>query len=348
MKNEYVKAIEWCIYKKIPFFVYDDIYRRKILFSAAPSALDENMPEPSTGFFINSFGTGHEQNIWIPFELSVKDVLDRRKTLRGHEGVEIEPWKKSTNHDTYVEKVSALIDRLKSASDEKTVISCVESVYSPKWPLDSAIDWMFSFSCANCNFAFYHPKTGFWLGATPELLLRHNSTSDTYLSYSLAGTQDDDGEEWSDKNNREHDIVTQYICDVFNSFGKTCVKGCSDEEYASFHHKLTIIKASGGSGSFFEILDRLSPTPALCGAPKEQAIKDISEIEEHPRRCYGGYVGIRDKDSETAFVTIRCAQNLGSYYTIYGGGGIIGLSDAEDEWDEAMTKIDAVADIMNL
>lgn len=348
MKEEYFKAIEWCAYKKIPFFVYRDISHRKILFSAAPSALDENMPEPERGFFINTFGTTHEQNIWIPFELSARDVIAQRRTLQGHVGQEIEPWKKSTDHDTYVKKVSALIDRLKTAPDDKTVISCVESVYSPEFPVESAIDWMFSVSKEMCTFAFYHPKTGFWLGATPELLLRHASGSNVYLTYSLAGTQEDNGEEWTEKNIREQEIVTQYIGNVFESLGMEWMAYDSDETFGTLHHKLSTIGAVGGQASFFEILDRLSPTPALCGVPKEQALKDISEIEEHPRRCYGGYIGLRDKNTETAFVTIRCAQNLGSYYTVYGGGGIIGMSDAEEEWDEAMMKIENVIYLMNI
>ena len=348
MKQEQVKAIEWCIYKKIPFFVLRDYNHKKVLFSAAPSALDENMPEPSRGFFINSFATPHSQNIWIPFELSVADVLARRKSLRGYEGPDIVPWKKSTDHDTYINKVSALINRLKTTPDEKTVISCVDSIFSPEWPLDSAIDWMFSISREICTFAFYHPKTGFWLGATPELLLHHDIKKDFYLSYSLAGTQHDDDTEWSEKNTHEHDIVTRYICDVFDRFGIAHLTQPDDAPFGGFHHKLTKIAGFGASGSFFDILDALSPTPALCGFPKEQALKDISEIEEHPRRCYGGYIGIRDSNSETAYVTIRCAQNLGSYYTVYGGGGIIGMSDAGEEWDEAMMKIDTVANLMNL
>lgn len=348
MTTEQVTAIEWCIYKKIPFFVFKDIYHKKILFSAAPSALDENMPEPSRGFFINSFATPHGQNIWIPFELSAKDVLDRRKSLCGYTGADIEPWKESTGHDTYINKVSALIDRLKTAPDEKTVISCTESIYSPEWPLASAIDRMFSISREICTFAFYHPKTGFWLGATPELLLHHDIKKDIYISYSLAGTQTNDDTEWSKKNSREHNIVTRYICDVFDRFEIPHTTEIDDAPYGGFHHKLTRIAGTGGTASFFEILDALSPTPALCGFPKEQALNDIAEIEDHPRRCYGGYVGLRDNDTETAYVTIRCAQNLGSYYTIYGGGGIISLSDAEEEWDEAMMKIDTVAEIMNL
>ena len=55
------------------------------------------------------------------------------------------------------------------------------------------------------------------------------------------------------------------------------------------------------------VLEAINPTPALCGTPTDEALRDIAACELHSRRCYGGYVAVRTPGRLDAFVNLRSA-----------------------------------------
>jgi isochorismate synthase EntC len=102
------------------------------------------------------------------------------------------------------------------------------------------------------------------------------------------------------------------------------------------------------SEPYLHILDAvyaLSPTPALGGHPRREALQLIAEVEGMSRGRYGGAVGWMDHHGNgTWAVTIRCAEfNAGrTTARLYAGGGIVADSEPMSELAETQAKLQAM------
>lgn len=195
-------------------------------------------------------------------------------------------------------------------------------------------------------FMFYLPQAGLWLGASPELLL---SCKNNMLStFALAGTRiANSEEEWDEKNLKEHEIVKNYIVDTFRSLGFSVkVSDTVNRKAGNIEHLLTEINSYNDASNNVEtILRVLSPTPALAGYPKEDAIKEIHKLERWPRGFYGGFIGpYNSSDDFSFFVNLRSIRIGSGCYCMHVGGGITSLSDAETEWIETENKAKTILD----
>jgi len=102
---------------------------------------------------------------------------------------------------------------------------------------------------------------------------------------------------------------------------RSSVRGERDEDVAS-----TIFKA-------------LFPCASITGAPKAKTMELIQGLEKNPRGIYTGSIGFIDPEGNAQFnVAIRTAviQDGKAEYGI--GGGIVWDSDAEAEYEEALSK----------
>ncbi len=87
----------------------------------------------------------------------------------------------------------------------------------------------------------------------------------------------------------------------------------------------------------------LSPTPALGGHPRAEALKLIDEVEGFERGRYGGAVGWVDAAGNgTWAVAIRCAEIDGARARLFAGGGIVADSDPSAELAETQAKLQAM------
>jgi isochorismate synthase EntC len=89
----------------------------------------------------------------------------------------------------------------------------------------------------------------------------------------------------------------------------------------------------------------LSPTPALGGFPKKEALALIKRYEGIDRGRYGGAVGWFDKMGNGAFaVAIRCAQLSADRTSahLFAGGGIVADSEPSAELAETQAKFQAM------
>jgi menaquinone-specific isochorismate synthase len=86
-------------------------------------------------------------------------------------------------------------------------------------------------------------------------------------------------------------------------------------------------------------VQRLHPTPALGGAPSEQALAFLRHVEPVPRGWYAGPVGWLDSELDGVFaVAIRSAVTQYNRAWLYAGAGIVGESLPEREWAETALK----------
>lgn len=195
-------------------------------------------------------------------------------------------------------------------------------------------------------YCFGSPATGCWIGATPELLLR--GTGSGLETMALAGTRRAYSEgDWDIKNLEEQEMVTEYITNALTAQGLNPSAGATFAKRAgTIEHLCTPITTSGtvtSPGELEDLLHTLSPTPALCGLPRREALDIIGSCEKFDRSFYGGFCGPFHSVADfSLYVTIRCARIAETRYAIYAGGGITHLSDPAEEWEEACLKTDTV------
>lgn len=283
--------------------------------------------------------------------IMICDGLSPQEALRatGSATKAIPIYTDSTNETCYMADIES-IKHLVAATGGKAVLSrviCGQSTALAKDTVAVALDY-FKNAPDNFNILLHTPETGTWIISTPERLLNMDLCSGAVSTMALAGTMPtpSDGEcQWDAKNIREQALVADEIvrqlseADVHNIKTTTC-----DVTSGAVTHICTHIHGVAAKAETYrELLDTLSPTPALGGWPRKAALDIISKYERHPRRLYGGYISVEDDKAIQAFVTLRCAHtdNQGRY-CIYTGSGILANSDAKAEKDETTLKVSSL------
>jgi isochorismate synthase len=250
--------------------------------------------------------------------------------------IQIDLEQKSVHLDLVQKSIAAI----QQGDFKKVVLSRKIEADFDKSPLELFKNLLPNYPNAFC-YLWFHPKTGLWLGATPEILLHVRNKEFTTIS--LAGTQSYNGNDqvvWGSKELKEQDLVTDYILDILQDKASNIKKGEIESIRAgNLLHLRTKI-----SGVFLEegldpIIKFLHPTPAICGFPKLPALEFIHNNENYDREFYTGFLGELNFDAETnLYVNLRCAQIKGSKAIVYTGGGITQDSNPEREWEETVAK----------
>ena len=94
------------------------------------------------------------------------------------------------------------------------------------------------------------------------------------------------------------------------------------------------------------ILDRLHPTPAVAGLPREEALMGIMAFEGFDRGWYAGPVGWVARDSAEFAVAIRSALVRGDTVDLFAGAGLVLDSDPGTEWGELDDKMSVFIEIL--
>lgn len=199
-------------------------------------------------------------------------------------------------------------------------------------------------------FAFEKGKDCF-IGATPERLVKLNG--DKLLSTCLAGTAPRGKTKKEDerisirlmndqKNRKEHDYVVQMIR---RSIEKYCTNIKIPTEpiiypLKNLHHLYTPVRASlKNEYSIFNIIEKLHPTPALGGEPREVSLAFIRENESMDRGWYGSPIGWLDNKQNGEFaVAIRSGLIQQDEVSLFAGCGVMKDSKPQMEYEETNIK----------
>lgn len=96
-----------------------------------------------------------------------------------------------------------------------------------------------------------------------------------------------------------------------------------------------------------QLLERLHPTPAVGGAPRDAALAWQTSHGERRDAWYAGAVGWIDRDGDGEFaVVLRSAWIAGCDVDLYAGAGIVAESDPEAELAETELKLGAMLDVI--
>jgi menaquinone-specific isochorismate synthase len=197
-----------------------------------------------------------------------------------------------------------------------------------------------------------------FVGASPELLVAIHD--DEITSHPLAGTTPRTGDPIKDadlaaqlvastKNQIEHRVVIDMVHD-------TLLPHCS---YLDWEAEPSVVQVANVQHLGTQLVGKLSeprihivdaalalsPTPALGGFPRDEALQLIARYEGMNRDKYGGAIGWFDSQGNGVFaVAIRCAQfnESRTQARLFAGGGIVADSEPLDELAETRAKLQAM------
>jgi len=196
-------------------------------------------------------------------------------------------------------------------------------------------------------YCWFHPKVGFWMGATPETLIKIKSNH--FKTMALASTQNYEGTldvKWGEKEVQEQQFVTDYICSNLADSKLKIGKPFTLKAGSLLHICSEISGKLSSKEQLLKLVKSLHPTPAVCGLPKEKAKKFILKNESYDREFYTGFLGEihcndnnnKEMEETNLFVNLRCMQLQVQKAIVYIGGGITINSIAEKEWEETVAK----------
>ena len=240
------------------------------------------------------------------------------------------------------------VESIQNGNFEKVVLSRKETVEVDFFDVELVFKKMLQKYPTAFKYCLYHPKIGFWMGATPEQFLK---VDDAILkTVSLAGTQlynEKENVVWENKEVDEQQIVTDFIVNNLKTVSDN-VTFSSPYNYKAgslVHIKSDIQAVIKSQESISEIIDLLHPTPAVCGFPKEKAKQFIEKEEDYNREFYAGFLGEWNKDFLTykenqfdLFVNLRCMKIEDKQINLYIGCGITKDSNPEKEFLETVNK----------
>lgn len=196
---------------------------------------------------------------------------------------------------------------------------------------------------------------GCFVGASPERLVRvvggrvsidalagtigrgHTEQEDFELGQRLLASR---------KDRREHAVVVEWI--------RKTIQDLVDEvtvpvepilrKLANVQHLFTPVDGVvKGHYSVVDFVERLHPTPAVAGEPRDAALRLIQDHEQMDRGWYASPVGWLSPSGDGEFtVALRSAVLTGNVGYLFAGAGIMGDSNPNLEWEETELKLQAM------
>jgi len=279
------------------------------------------------------------------------EKLNFSRSLSLDSNLKIKTKLKIPRKDDWIELINKSKNEINENKIQKVVLarmSKVETVSTPS--MKQVIEKLNNKNINTITFGF-SPKNGtYFCGATPELLFQKNGN--LIQTHALAGTKKRDDSIVLDKINeeellnskkerKEHDHVVNYISKILerlctsSTFSNAKVLKLATMQHLSTEFKGTLKEDINVA----DIINLLHPTPAVCGIPKDDTFKFISDFEPLTRGLYAGPVGWISANSAKFAVAIRSALINNNFIYIFAGAGIIAESVPEEEWNETEIKL---------
>ena len=204
----------------------------------------------------------------------------------------------------------------------------------------------------NCHMFAYRNGDSVFFGASPEKLF---SISDGFIETdALAGSiprgiSNEEDENYtvellqSEKNLAEHKSVVDFILEQLTPVTEKILFDSqpSIKKYQNIQHLYSQIRAKlKRDTTIFSLLDLLHPTPAVCGMPKNEALKTINDLEDFDRGMYAGVLGWFNLENEGEFIVgLRSALLHGKFLRAFAGCGIVAGSESISEFNETELKL---------
>ncbi|MDR0429941.1 MAG: isochorismate synthase [Tannerellaceae bacterium] len=347
MNQNELHLLDSYIAENLSFAIYrlpgEDVLHLLVQDTDSPTHLNTiNELNGQSGFVISPFTVSSECPIILLHPTRKADIPFPQKEGKSHPGKKRE---ESHPGEEYAARFATFIAPIRQKEFKKLVLSRSLTVgkstsFSPSMA--------FLLACSKYTRSYVYllhtPRTGTWLGSTPEMLLC--GTGNIWNTVSIAGTQvlrnGELPQTWDDKNLIEQMLVSYYIRTQLTSFGiHPSEKGPYTVRAGELAHLRTDFHFSLPNASQLgDLLKLLHPTPAVSGLPKEEAYRFILDNEGYCRRYYSGFIGLLEPEGKSdLYVNLRCMNIHDNSFTLYAGGGLLPSSVLEQEWQETEDKL---------
>jgi menaquinone-specific isochorismate synthase len=260
------------------------------------------------------------------------------------ETVEISPekWKKT---------VDEVVKDLTDGPLKKVVLAReLRLVFNDQVQVEDVLDNLYKQQHESFIFAFESNGDCF-IGASPERLVKKQGTE--VYSSCLAGSISRGKTEEEDrilgqtllndqKNLIEHGYVVEMIKEALEESCEEIILPDKPKlmKVRDIHHLYTpVIGKCHKDTSLLLLVERLHPTPALGGLPKNAAVEKIRQVEVLDRGFYGAPLGWVDYRQNGEFtVSIRSGLIQGDEASLFAGCGVVADSESESEYLETSLK----------
>ena len=189
------------------------------------------------------------------------------------------------------------------------------------------------------------------VGASPEMLIA--ASHGTVSSRVLAGTcKPGEGQALasSAKDLREHELASESVSSILE---RLCLDVRAQGPFLlalpNVTHLATDIHARLGEAHLLDLVAGLHPTAAVCGTPRDAAMRLIEELEDTERGRYSGPVGWVDTAGDGEFaIALRCGLASGTRLRLFAGAGIMPDSDPDLELTETEAKMRPLLDALGV
>ncbi|MEW6702609.1 MAG: isochorismate synthase, partial [Bacteroidota bacterium] len=272
--------------------------------------------------------------------------------LKYEEQFSIKFIKPSCNLDQWSSRVEAALQKITDGIAEKIVLARFDEIEFTAAPNILSILKGLEENYGECYTFAYKSEDSIFFGSSPEKLFKiSNGFIETVaLAGSIQRGISDEEDAllenqllMSKKNLAEQKNVLDFILERLSPLAlkisydsKPAVKKLSN-----IQHLCTNIRAElTPAANIFSLLEKLHPTPAVCGLPAEDALKIINELEEFDRGLYSGVVGWFNLQNAGEFaVGIRSAVLNEKTLRAYAGSGIVNGSESLSEFNETELKL---------
>lgn len=252
----------------------------------------------------------------------------------------------------YKDLVTKARNHILDGDYSKIVTSRRKSIPVNRFNLTDLISRLFALYPKAFRYVWYHPISGIWCGATPEVLVKTKGKE--FSTMALAGTatfHEDKAPNWTQKEIDEQKWVVEAIANKLQrSSSVVKVSKIRNHRAGSLVHLRTDFNGvfKKNRSNLALLVGSLHPTPAVCGTPDQLAKQFIIENEDYDRAFYTGFLGPIHTVTKEAqlFVNLRCMQVLDMEANLFVGGGITADSDPEAEWKETQNKLQTMLQVI--
>lgn len=256
--------------------------------------------------------------------------------------------------EAWMDKVADAVAAIRAGDLHKVVLARTRTVPIAVG-VDAVLSTLWTTQPDAYLFAFARGDSCF-LGASPERLVEFRDGR--LATCALAGSAPRGGNPSEDdrlgrdllgsvKDRHEHALVVDGLRTVLAPVCQALDMPAEPRLHKLRHvqHLITPICASPANDvQLLTLLQRLHPTAAVGGLPRDRAMAYIRDREGLGRGWYAGPVGWIDDRGEGEFaVALRSALLQDGHATLFAGCGLVGDSRAEDEYRESEIKMRTMA-----
>ena len=367
--TDFFDHINTAIQSKQPFVLFSKPESQSVKAYIQTNTETHIIKDYSESGFVFAPFDSKKDSYYIPIDSSTVIELEQ---LKFEVYPETSPPHSINPTDDHLSLVSKAIDEINATDLEKVVLSREYKFNLEKSnPVEIFKKLAQNYSSA-FTYCWFHPETGFWLGASPESLLKVEGK--TVSTMALAGTQvfkSSDKVEWDSKNIEEHTFVTDYLIEVLTDYLDFIkISGPHSFKAGDLLHLQTLVtgRLKSTHHSLSQLLKAMHPTPAVGGTPRTKALEFIKSQESYDREFYAGFFGELNIPSDSTFrnskrnienrayqtahkstqlaVNLRCMQLKDNLAILYSGGGITKDSDPLTEFTETENKIQTIKKVL--